>query len=229
MAKHKRVTRKKLLKEPDEFITTTGRLIQWGQKHQKILTYVAGAFFILLAVIAGVRYLANQAENTAFRLLNQAVVKYESSLPGMGAEKAYQAVKEDFESLLSGYKRKQGAKMARVVYAKICYEAGNLDRAVQLYEKALADLKENDHFKNLILSSLGCAYEEKKDYERAVNCFEQITQGGDPLLKDTALFNQGRLYEALGNGAKSQAAFQQLVSDYADSVYFEIAKEKIVG
>lgn len=228
MAKN-RVTRKKLLKEPDEFITTTGRIIQWGQKHQQTLTYAAGAFFVLLAVIAGWRYFANQSENTASQLLSQAVVKYESSLPNMGAETAYQAVKADFESLLSRYKRKEAAKMGRVVFAKICYEAGMLDQAVNLYGKALADVEDDNTLKNLILSSLGYAYEKKKDYSQAISYFEQITANNDPLMKDVALFNQGRLYEALGDSVKSQAAFKRLVSDYTESIYFEIAKEKVSG
>ena len=45
MAKQKRVTRKQLLKEPDEFITTTGRIIAWGRKYTRQVAYAAGAFF----------------------------------------------------------------------------------------------------------------------------------------------------------------------------------------
>jgi tetratricopeptide (TPR) repeat protein len=229
MTKKTRVTRKKLLKEPDEFITTTGRLIRWSQRYQAQLTYAVGAFFILLLAIAGFRYFGNQAENTAFQLLNQATEKYESSLKAIGPEKAYQEVKEDFEYILKKYKRKEGGKMARIVYANISYEAGNPDQAIRFYGQALNDLGKEKTFKNFILSSLGYAYEKKKDYQKAISYFELILENNDPVIKDVALFNQGRLYEALGDVSKSRDAFNRLVLDYADSIYFEIAKEKVSG
>jgi tetratricopeptide (TPR) repeat protein len=229
MAKKTKVTRKKLLKEPDEFITTTGRLIRWSQRYQTQLSYALGAFFIVLVAIAGLRYFANQAENTAFQLLSQATIKYESSLNVIGPEKAYQDVKADFEHILNKYKRKEGGKMARVVFANISYEAGNPDQAIMLYEQALTSLGKEKTFRNFILSSLGYAYEKKDDYQKAISYFEEITESNDPVIKDVAFFNQGRLYEALGNVSKSNAAFSRLVSDYTDSIYFEIAKEKVAG
>jgi hypothetical protein len=48
-------------------------------------------------------------------------------------------------------------------------------------------------------------------------------------MKDVALFNLGRLYGELGDGPKSREAYGRLVSDYTDSIYFEIAKEKAAG
>jgi tetratricopeptide (TPR) repeat protein len=228
MAKKTKVTRKKLLKEPDEFITTTGRLIRWAQQYQTQLSYAVAAFFILLVAIAGFRYFANQAENNAFQLLSQAMLKYES-MNAKGPEKAFQEVKEDFEHILNKYKHKEGGKMARVVYAKINYEAGNPDQAILFYEQALNDLGKEKTFRNFILSSLGYAYEKKNNYEKAISYFEEISENDDPVIKDVALFNQGRLYEALGDVSKSNDAFNRLVSDYTDSIYFEIAKEKVAG
>jgi tetratricopeptide (TPR) repeat protein len=229
MAKKARVTRKKLLKEPDEFITTTGRFIQWSRHYQTQLSYAVGAFFILLAAIAGLRYFSNQAENKAFELLSQATHTYESRLKAVGPEKAYQEVKEAFEYILNNYKRKTGGKMARLIYADISYNAGNADQAVLFYEQALKDLAKEQSFRNFILSSLGYAYEKKQEYRKAISYFEEITQSNDPLIKDLALFNQGRLYGMLGDASKSKDAFSRLVSDHTDSIYIEIAKEKIAG
>ena len=229
MAKKRRVTRKKLLKEPDEFITTTGRLIRWSQKYQRHLSYAVGAFFVLLVAIAGFRYFANQAENTAFQLLSQATIKYQNSLKAIGPEKAYQEVTKDFEYILNKYKHKEGGKLARVVYANISYEAGDPDQAILFYEQALSDLGKEKSLRNFILSSLGYAYEKKNDFHKAIFYFEEITKNDDPMIKDVALFNQGRLYEALGDVSKSNDAFNRLVSDFTDSIYFELAKEKVAG
>ena len=204
-------------------------MIRWSQQHQTHLSYAAGAFFILLVAIAGFRYFDNRADNTAFQLLSQATVTYQNSLKAMDSGKAYQAIKEDFEYILDKYKNKEGGKLARVVYANISYEAGEPDQAIVLYEQALSDLGKEKSLRNFILSSLGYAYEKKNDFHKAIFYFEEITKNDDPIIKDVALFNQGRLYEALGDVSKSNDAFNRLVSDYTDSIYFELAKEKIAG
>ena len=229
MAKKQKVTRKKLLKEPDEFITTTGRLIRWSRNYQMPLMYTAIAFFVILTAIAGLRYFSNQAENKAFTLLSQAVNTQEKLLNASGPEKTYEEMKDAYESLLRKYKNKQGAKIARLIYANLSLDAGNADQAILLYESALKDFERETSFTNFILSSLGYAYEKKHDYQQAITYFNRISSGDDAVMKDVALFNLGRLYGELGDGPKSREAYGRLASDYTDSIYFEIAKEKAAG
>jgi hypothetical protein len=44
-----------------------------------------------------------------------------------------------------------------------------------------------------------------------------------------ALFNLGRLYEEMGESTKSQAAYNRLVSEFQDSVYYDLVNEKLAG
>ena len=151
MAKQKRVTRKQLLKEPDEFITTTGRIIRWGRQYTRQVAYAAGAFLILLVVIAGYRYFSNNAENKAFLLLDQAVGKYETQKTGMGALAAYEDAGEDFEYIIRKYGNTEGGKLATVVFAGISYDVGDAERAIQLYEAALTYFKKSSRNKEPLI------------------------------------------------------------------------------
>ena len=72
-------------------------------------------------------------------------------------------------------------------------------------------------------------YQAKKDYQAAANHFEKIVSEPDVPMKDEALFNLGEIYEKLGNTEKSQAAFKKILSDYTDSIYIEVVKERIAG
>jgi tetratricopeptide (TPR) repeat protein len=51
----------------------------------------------------------------------------------------------------------------------------------------------------------------------------------DQILRDEALFNLGVLYEKLGEMEKSEKAFNQIVSDFPDSMYINIIKERSAG
>ena len=229
MAKQKRVTRKQLLKEPDEFITTTGRIIRWGRQYTKQVAYAAGAFLILLVVIAGYRYFSNSAENKAFLLLDQAVGKYETQKKSMDTLAAYEGARGDFEYIIRKYDNTEGGKLATVVFAGISYDAGDAERAIQLYEAALTYFKNDTTYQNFLWSGLGYAYEKKQDVRMAVSYFEKIAGGEDPVVKDGALFNMGRLYHELGDTAKSKQAYERLATEYTDSIYYQLAREKVAG
>jgi tetratricopeptide (TPR) repeat protein len=229
MAKRKKVSRKKLLKEPDEFITFSGKLIQFGMQNQKQITYAAGIVVALLVLLAGYRFFAARSENKAMSLLNQAAAKYEMSLQIEDANQAYQSVAADFQNLLDRYGNRKGGKLAGVIFANICFDAGEYSRSIELYAKAQDDYKTHPIIYNLILSGLGYAYEQLNENERAATYFEKIVAGDNQLLHDEALFNLGVLYEKLGEGEKSQKAFNRITSDHPDSMYMEIVKERSAG
>lgn len=228
MAK-KRVTRKQLLKEPDEFISFTGKLISFGRQYHKPLAYAACAFFIIVITIVAAQYFSNRTENTASDLLRQAMQKYEIRRNASDAGQAFTEVGPDFEHILEKYSGKHAGKMAGVIYANLSYEAGKTETAILLYEKALNDAAMDGGYRNLILSSLGYAYEQKGDIKAALTYFEKIADGNNPVAKDVAFFNLGRLYEAMDEPEKSREAFTRLVSDFQDSIYYDLVNEKIAG
>ncbi len=225
--KTKKITRKKLLKEPDEFITFTSKTIRFAMDYKYPLTGGLVGLVILILIGAGIRYFSIKAENTAFTLLSQSQIKYEALLKQNGPQKALTEIAADFEGILKKYSTQKGGRLARVIYASICYKAGNLDQAIALYNESLKDFNSNPFLKNLILSGLGYAHEEKKDLESATKYFNMIVAGSDPVMKSDALYHLGRLYDAKGDRDKSNAAYKQLLDRHADSIYTELVKEKL--
>ena len=195
MTKRKKVSRKKLLKEPDEFITFSGKLIQFGMQHQKQITYAVGIVIALIVLFAGYRFFSARSENKAMSVLNQAVAKYEMAIKTGNANQAYQSVAEDFQKILSQYENRDGGKLAGVIFANICFEAGEYNRSIELYAKAQDDFRDHPIFYNLILSGLGYAYEQINENERAASYFEKIVASDNQALHAEALFNLGVLYE----------------------------------
>jgi tetratricopeptide (TPR) repeat protein len=135
----KKITRKQLLKEPDEFITFTGKMIRLVRTYQNQVTITIGIAVSVLLLFSLIKVFTNRAENNAFTLLNQASKKYQSLLVTQDATTALKQVEEDFEHILGKYSRYQGGKIARVNYANYCYQAGEYDRAAELYNTALKD------------------------------------------------------------------------------------------
>ena len=225
MAK-KRVARKALLKEPDEFMTFTGKLIQFVRTYQQYILYGAGSLVLIVLLVSGFRYYRSWQEGKAYASLETALSAY--TVKGT-EDKDLPAAKQNFQTVVDKYAGYSGGKIARVMYANICYELGEYDSAIEAYTAALEEYAGQPSLKTFIQSSIGYAYQAKQNYQAAADQFEAMVSDPASYMKDEALFNLGVLYEKLGNMDKSRKAFQKILSDYADSSYIEIVKEQLAS
>ena len=220
-------SRKELLKKPDEFITFTGKAIRFFSDHQKPISYALCAIVAVALIILGYRFFAQRAEAKAFSMLEQTMIKYETQKNASSADEAYKSVSPEFQSIIEKYGGNAGGKLARASYANISYDAGDYNKAIELYKRALNDFKDHPMVYHLILSGLGYAYVQMGDNTNAAMYFEQIVSSKDASNRDEALFNLGILYEKIGDTDKSNHAFKQILSSYPNSMYFNIVEEKL--
>jgi predicted negative regulator of RcsB-dependent stress response len=228
MAK-KRVTRKELVKEPDEFITLTGKVIQWARQNTKPLLYGSCAFLALILLVSGYRYYSRQQEAAASDLLSKSLMAYQESDREGESEKALAAAKPEFERLINEYGRAAEGRLGRILYGHILMAGNTSAEAVGFYEKALADFSHDPLLRNVILNGLATAAMDKGENAAAIGYLEKIAAGQNSLLKDSALFNLGRLYRAAGEADKSKKVLDQLVADFPDSMFTNMAKENRAG
>ncbi len=225
----KKITRKELLKEPDEFLTFSAKMMQFLTEYKIQVLAGLGTLFAIVIIVSAIRYFSDKAENDGFAAMRDNVSKYEELMKDNDPQKAYQGVREGFEGFLSQHSGRTAGKLGRAIFANICYDAGEIKKAIELYEKALTDFAHNPSVKVMILNGLGYAYEADKNYDKALSCFESIVSEPDAPMKGETLFNLARLYAQKGDFAKSAEAYKKITAEYSDSVYIQIAKEKTSG
>ena len=176
----KKISRKQLLKEPDQFLTVSGRMLAWAGERRKAILWSTAAFFALVIGISLFGFLSSRSEARAFALLDQAMKSYETALAENGPKEALPTVSEDFQRILDDYAGRAGGRMARVVFADICFRGGQADRAVTLYTQALEDYSGQPFYRDRIQTSLAHALVAKQDYSAAATWFERSpkTPGG---------------------------------------------------
>jgi tetratricopeptide (TPR) repeat protein len=229
MAKKQKKTRKELLKEPDEFMTLSGKLIGFAVTYKTQLTYGLGIILALAIVFSGIRFFSIRAENKGAALLEGSLIEYNSLRTDKTPAAVYDAVSGGFQDILQKYGGKNSGKIARLIYANICYDAGKYEQAINLYNTSLKDFEAHPMIHSQILSSLGYAYEQQKQYSAAVGYFEKISTSPEQIQRGEALFHLGRLYNKLGQPGKSKEAYQKILSDHPDFIYIDIVKEQIAG
>ncbi|BBO70505.1 hypothetical protein DSCA_44350 [Desulfosarcina alkanivorans] len=220
-------TRKQLLKEPDQFITFSGKLIAFGRTHSKTILICAGSILALLLVVATVRQVSDRNEKRASEQVEKAVAKYSAALKDTDPKTAYGRVKTDFDAIFDAYGSKNTVKIARIIYGDMSYNAQDADTAIAMYTRALDDFDQSPALKNIVLSGLGHAHALKNEYPRSIQYFEMIVAGQEPTLKSGALFNLAWLYETTGDPSKSTALYKQLLADFPETMYGDLVREKI--
>ena len=229
MAKKRKKTRKELLREPDEFMTLSGKLIGFAVDHKNQLTYALGIIVALALIISGYRFFSIRAENNAAALLDKSLSKYNGLKSEKPPEEVYGEVSADFQFILDNYTRKESAKLARLIYANICYDAGRYKQAIELYKTALPEFVKYPMIHHQILGNLGYAYEQEEDYSTAIGYFEKISSAFDPIMREEALYHLGRLYDKLGEREKSREAYNKILTDHKDFIYIDLVKERMHG
>ena len=222
----KKVTRKELLKEPDQFITFSGRLIAFGQRYRRSITYTVMAVLALLAVFTAVRYFTARAEIRAFALLDQYTAAYQTAR-AEGPLKALETVQARFDALIADYGGRTGGRLARIRYGDICYAAGRSEQAVALYEQALKDFSGEPFYRALLLNCLAQAHWQNQSLEQAADYFRQVVNTPGAPLQDKALFGLADVYEAQGKREQSRDAYRRLLGEFPSSNYAQVARERI--
>ena len=228
MAKN-RITRKQLLKEPDEFLTISGKLIAWAKDHTRTVIWAGAALLVVVIGLSSYVYIHKRQANAAEIMLGQAVAKYQSVLETKDAVAALAAVKGDFDTLIASYGHLPGGRLGNLIYGHLCLAGQDYDAAIIHYNVALSYYGAESDLGNIILNGLGTAYLQKGEYPQAVEQFKKLVANSSSVLKDNALFNLGHLYKQLGQAEESQKAYRQLSADFPQSMYATLAGEETAG
>lgn len=224
------LARKKELEKPDEIIGLLQRIFQIIVENKNQISIGFGIFLVLLVGVIGIRSYLNNAEKNASTMLWESLNTYQSALndkKGQGG--ALKEVEDDFQLIFGKYSRTTSGKVAQIHFARICYNAGNYEKAILHYQKALESFNKSSTFKAFILNGLAYSYEAVKDKESAIKYFNEASALPETLLKDETLFNLGRIYSETEEKEKSIESYKKIISDYQDSIYYNLVKEIVPG
>lgn len=220
--------RKKELEQLDPFQEGLINGLNFIKQHQKQVVLAITAVLSVIIVFSGVMYSLKKSEEKAALLLNKAAAEY-ARTQSQGPEKGYLAVNEMFGTLFSDYANTAAGKQAKIIFAKICYDAAKYDQSFQYYKEALEIYEDQAQLENFLLAALGHVSIAKGDKDKAISYFKQIEASDSTLLKDEAFYTLAMLNEDSGNAAESKKQYEKIVSDFADSMYAPLAKNRLAA
>ena len=224
----KKVSRKKLLKEPDEFISTTARVIQFFRTHQRKI--VRSAIVVLIVVVAGAGgfYYLRWQEGKALSIQGQALKLYQEANvssqenPGTEKKEEFKKALDKFREALSVYGWGRTAQISELYIGHCYFALKEYDQAQAAYSRCL-----EGSFRPIALNGLAYAFEAKGDYNKALENYQKNVDDRDNPFKVESMLGAARCYEALNQKPKALEIYQKALAQFPKSTLAEFIRWKV--
>ena len=227
MAK-KKLSRKELLKNTDEFLTLSGKVALYVNEHMRQVKLVGiGLAIIAVAYIAVWGYMkhTNQKGQAAYN------VAYDTLMQNFQSEDAN---KDDlkksellFEAVISDFGMSKAADLALAQVGHAKFTNKQYDAAIDYYEEFSTKASENEAYETLTLLALAACYESKGEMKKAAKILDGIVKNANNPFRENAMLNLERVYRLDKQPEKADEILKNFAKEYGNSPFFPMVKARI--
>jgi predicted negative regulator of RcsB-dependent stress response len=224
-----KISRKELLKEPDEFITTSGKVMEFARANPR--TVILASILVVVAIAAAIglySYLQYQRD-TSHQLFLEAYANYKiqtSKSEDIPKDKL-QIVFEEFDSVATNYGSYLGGELALLYSGHVLYRMKDLKGALERYQKMKSTKLAEEGLENLVMYHVAMTYLAMKEYESARPLFEQLAVNTDSPYSREAHASIAAIYEALGKKKEAIQAYRQYLKMFPKAPDAAYVKSRI--
>ncbi len=212
--------RRKDLKRPDVFVSTTQRGIEWAITHQRNLMIGVGSLLAVLVALGAIS-LSNAARR------RQANEELANALAPLRA-KNYADAATQLRNVADSWSSAAVGQLARLYAADAELEAGNAELAMNDLNMLVSDPPPADYLQQQVALNLGYALEAKQDYAGAADNYAKAAALSGPY-RSLALLREGRVREQLGDKEGAGGIYEKFIADFPGAPEVQIAEARLRG
>jgi predicted negative regulator of RcsB-dependent stress response len=225
----KKISRKELLKEPDEFLSTSARVLQFFRENPKII-YTGAALFIgiIVASLAIYGYMENrrQASHLDFKA---AYAKYAQAVasPEPVSKETWQEVFNAFEEVAQSYGSMPAGEKALLYSGHALYQMGDYEGALKRYDKMKSTSLVEKGLGELAMYHKAMTLIAMKKYEPAVMILDEFSKNTDSPYRREAYAAIARIYESMGKNKEATQTYKQYLKMFPKAPDAPLVKARI--
>lgn len=217
-ARAKRMTAKEL-KQPDEFVTATGKVVEWAKENPAIVRNGAIGFVVLLLLIVLVSWWSASRTASANRQFYSAIELYQAEQWG----EAY----DGFAKLATDLGGTDYGRLATVYAARAALKLDKPDEAIEYYREYLGG-STTVALEQLARLNLARALARKGDTAAARTELEAALALAGPAKPEITL-ELARVEEATGNDERALELYGNYLNDDPQGAAKELARARILA
>ena len=226
MAK-KKITRKELLKAPDEFQTLSTRAVDFFNDHVRQFKFIGiGIAVIAVIYLASFAYITHvnksglEAYNTAYDIVAS------SDKPDLSDEEKNKAEKL-FQEVIDEYGSSKASLLAYPQIGHLKFSQKQYEDAIASYEKFGDEVKGDREYSVLNDLALAASFEAKGEFEKSIGILSPLVESPDTPFRETAMYNLARVYGLNKQDDKAKETLKAFVSEYTNSPFLPMAKAQL--
>ena len=226
MAK-KKLTRKELLKETDEFLTFSNRTAIFFKAHLRMLKYVGIAIGVIIAAYLSVYGYMRHMDKSGQEIYNMAYNTLNDGLkPDMTPENLKKA-EGLFERVIDEYGMSKAARLALPQVGHVKFIEKKYDDAIHFFDKFAAEVSGYKEYETLSSMALAGCYEAKGDLKKAILMLTPIVEAPGNMFRETAMLSLERVYRIDNQPEKAHKILEKFVEEYTTSPFLPLAKARL--
>jgi predicted negative regulator of RcsB-dependent stress response len=222
----KRHLTRKEIKQPDQFVSSSARIMEWAKCHVNYLFYGMFGIIILIGLLVAWSAWQKQRQQQAEKLLYDAVKSL--SLGGSPKGSTPSQALTHLQYIAEKFNSTPAAAFAYWYLGHLHFEQKNYAAALAAYHQAQRRFSHQHDLLMPILVTLNIGYTQEVAglYDEAIGSFEQVLRSSASWLRGETFLGIGRCYEQKGAIVQAIATYERALSDSAvDSA----TRQKIEG
>lgn len=225
----KKVSRKELLKEPDEFLSFSSRAIAYYEENPTVIHI--GLLIFVLTIVAGIgvytylerqRLASHKEFNAVYRDYKKAV---ESNEPV--SEEKWNEILIGFDTVYESYGSRPAGEKALLYSGHVLYKLGKYREALERYDRM--------RFTGLVEKGLGelAMYHKAmtliamKKYSPAVLILDEFSKNNDSPYRREAFASIAQIYESMGKNKEAVQSYRQYLKMFPKAPDAPLVKARI--
>jgi tetratricopeptide (TPR) repeat protein len=229
MAKNK-ITRKDLVKSPDEFITFSSKVINFIRTHQQPTKYFGLAISLMVIVYLAVTWHISHINKMGQEAYNTAYSQLSENMDYIVDQTALKKAAESFLFIINEHGSSKAAKLASPQVAYSDFKEKKYKTAIEHYqdfiEYASKDIKSSSLSSLTKLAIVAC-YEAQGEFIKAIDVLNSIVRVPDDPFREIAMFSLERAYRLDNKPGEAKRVIKEFIKKYKTSFFLNEAKARL--
>ena len=219
-----KISRKKLLQEPDEFLSLSQQVWVWVHENRDKTGMIAGGIAVAVLLAVGVKAYVDRSSGQRSNAVAAAVARY-TQAPG-GALPA--ELRQELATLADRYAGSPEGAVARFFQAGALATAGETEKARQLYTTLAAPGSQQGDLSLLARQALAYLDLAAGSVDAALTAFQDLlkVQGG-AVARAQIMLEIAAIHEKQGRAAEARRVYQDILAGHPDGSWVAAAKERL--
>lgn len=220
MAKEKKLT-KQDLKEPDEFISSTDRFLEYCAKNKNfVITIIA---IIVLAAGSVFAFMTHREK----KMQQMEALLFEMKQVSLDSDKKPGEIASDYENFLKDFSDGPQKQRAKLLLADQYFRSNQADKSASVYKELMSSSKPGEIVYDFAELGLGFSLELANKSKEAIGVFKTLIarEGQAPLFQ--AYLALARIYEADKDTNNALLILREMETKFQTHSEFAVVQEKI--